>query len=137
MATSKTLAPTNVTISIPAMTDAPNASVLSNCIDKEADAINTLNSKLNGKANYYEIAANTDLNTLAANGLYRSPLTTADVGTLSNCPVSVPFTLIQTGNTSSYTARVQTIFIDGVIYTRRATSTGYGSWYKFTGSVVT
>ena len=46
MATSKTLAPTNVTISIPAMTDAPNASVLSNCIDKEADAINTLNSQL-------------------------------------------------------------------------------------------
>ena len=48
MATSKTLAPTNVTISIPAMTDAPNASVLSNCIDKEADAINTLNSQLGG-----------------------------------------------------------------------------------------
>lgn len=51
MATSKTLAPTNVTISIPAMTDAPNASVLSNCIDKEADAINTLNSQMATKAN--------------------------------------------------------------------------------------
>ena len=36
MATSKTLAPTNVTISIPAMTDQPNASVLANCADKEA-----------------------------------------------------------------------------------------------------
>lgn len=46
MATSKTLAPTNVTISIPAMTDAPNASVLANCADKEADAINALNSQL-------------------------------------------------------------------------------------------
>lgn len=46
MATSKTLAPTNVTISIPAMTDAPNASVISNCLDKEADAINALNSQL-------------------------------------------------------------------------------------------
>ena len=46
MATSKTLAPTNVTISIPAMTDSPNASVLSNCIDKEADAINALNSQM-------------------------------------------------------------------------------------------
>lgn len=44
MATSKTLAPTNVTISIPAMTDAPDASVFSNCVDKEADAINALNS---------------------------------------------------------------------------------------------
>ena len=46
MATSKTLAPTNVTISIPAMTDAPNASVLANCADKEADAINALNSQI-------------------------------------------------------------------------------------------
>ena len=58
MATSKTLAPTNVTISIPAMTDAPNASVLSNCIDKEADAINTLNSQIasdwTGCADYKE-----------------------------------------------------------------------------------
>lgn len=46
MATSKTLAPTNVTISIPAMTDAPDASVFSNCVDKEADAINALNSQI-------------------------------------------------------------------------------------------
>ena len=46
MATNKTLAPTNVTISIPAMTDAPNASVLANCADKEADAINALNSQI-------------------------------------------------------------------------------------------
>ena len=50
MATSKTLAPTNVTISIPAMTDAPNASVLANCADKEADAINALNSQSAKKA---------------------------------------------------------------------------------------
>ena len=42
MATSKTLTPTNVTISIPEMTDQPNASVFSNCVDKEADAINSL-----------------------------------------------------------------------------------------------
>lgn len=46
MATSKTLAPTNQTIQIPAMTDVPDASVFSNCIDKEADAINALNSQL-------------------------------------------------------------------------------------------
>lgn len=45
MASSKTLTPTNVTISIPAMTDVPDASVFSNCVDKEADAINTLNTK--------------------------------------------------------------------------------------------
>ena len=46
MATSKTLAPTNGTISIPAVADAPDASVFSNCVDKEADAINALNSQL-------------------------------------------------------------------------------------------
>lgn len=44
MATNKTLNPTGVTIAIPAMADKPDASVFSNCIDKEADAINTLNS---------------------------------------------------------------------------------------------
>ena len=47
MATSKTLTPTNVTISIPEMTDQPNASVFSNCVDKEADAINALSYQIN------------------------------------------------------------------------------------------
>lgn len=45
MATSKTLKPTNVTISIPAMTDRPNQSVNSNCIDKLADAVNKTHDK--------------------------------------------------------------------------------------------
>lgn len=59
MATSKTLTPTNVTISIPAMTDSPDASVFSNCVDKEADAINALNSKI----------TNSNMTTLSADGL--------------------------------------------------------------------
>ena len=42
MATSKTLTPTNQSISIPAMSDAPNMSVLADAISKEADAINEL-----------------------------------------------------------------------------------------------
>ena len=45
MATSKTLKPTNETISIPAMSDRPNQSVNSNCITKLADAINTTHDK--------------------------------------------------------------------------------------------
>ena len=45
MATSKTLKPTNVTISIPAMSDRPNQSVNSNCIDKLADAVNLTHDK--------------------------------------------------------------------------------------------
>ena len=62
MATSKTLAPTNVTISIPAMTDAPNASVISNCIDKEADAINALNSQIVKILKTKTISATSDSN---------------------------------------------------------------------------
>ena len=46
MATSKTLTPTNVTIQIPAFTDKPDQRVNSNCIDKEADAINALSTML-------------------------------------------------------------------------------------------
>ena len=46
MATSKTLTPTNVTIQIPEFTDQPDQRVNSNCIDKEADAINALNTHI-------------------------------------------------------------------------------------------
>lgn len=44
MATSKTLTPTNVTIQIPEFTDQPDQRVNSNCLDKEADAINALDT---------------------------------------------------------------------------------------------
>ena len=44
--TTKTLAPTNQTITIPDMTERPNASVLTDAISKEADAINALNSNI-------------------------------------------------------------------------------------------
>lgn len=47
MATStKTLTPTNQTVTLPDMTERPNASVLVDGIGKEADAINALDSKL-------------------------------------------------------------------------------------------
>ena len=46
MATNKLLKPTNVTIAIPAFTDQPDQRVNSNCIDKEADAINALNDHI-------------------------------------------------------------------------------------------
>ena len=46
MATNKTLTPTNVTIQIPDFTDRPDQRVTNNCIDKEADAINALNSNV-------------------------------------------------------------------------------------------
>lgn len=50
MATNKTIAPTNVTVQIPAMTDAPDMAVPANAIDKAIDGINTLNSQKTYKA---------------------------------------------------------------------------------------
>lgn len=59
MATSKTLTPTNVTIQIPDFTDRPDQRVTNNCVDKEADAINALNGKINtlivGASNYCKL----------------------------------------------------------------------------------
>ena len=60
MATSKTLKPTNVTIQIPAFADKPDQRLNSNCLDKEADAINALSDN---KANLVQrtIEANATL----------------------------------------------------------------------------
>ena len=44
--TSKTLTPTNQVVTIPDMTERPNASVLADGISKEADAINELNRNI-------------------------------------------------------------------------------------------
>lgn len=66
MATSKLLKPTNVTISIPEFTDQPDQRVNSNCIDKEADAINALSEQLNISTNNTA----TDCNTVSGNKAY-------------------------------------------------------------------
>ena len=46
MATTKTIQPTGQTITIPALPDAPDASVFSDGIGKITDAVNSLNSKI-------------------------------------------------------------------------------------------
>ena len=65
MATSKTLTPTNVTIQIPAFTDKPDQRVNTNCIDKEADAINALDSKIANLLNL-DISYNQNYTTVQA-----------------------------------------------------------------------
>jgi len=70
MATSKTLNPTNVSISIPALGDAPDASVFSNCIDKEADAINALNSQIGKYQGTRAWVAGANCNDYTTEGLY-------------------------------------------------------------------
>ena len=52
MATNKTLAPTNVTVQIPALADVPDMSVPANAIDKTIDAVNALNSQLTPSSSY-------------------------------------------------------------------------------------
>ena len=55
MATNKTIAPTGVTVQIPALTDTPDMSVPANAIDKAIDGINALNSQ---KANVDKVFKN-------------------------------------------------------------------------------
>ena len=76
MATSKTLTPTNVTIQIPDMTDAPDQAVNSNCIDKLGDAVNTLNGNINTSVkqkNYYDITTEADLKAAFADMINKTP----------------------------------------------------------------
>ena len=84
MATSKTLTPTNVTIQIPAFADKPDQRVNSNCIDKEADAINALSDQI------ATLNSKTGIFTIEATG----------VGiTASRCDVFFPLTGMKTGST--------------------------------------
>ena len=90
MATSKTLTPTNVTIQIPEFTDQPDQRVNSNCIDKEADAINALNTQIANKvkavtlektvnSGYFTINISTEIGTgysiASINTVYKSGAT--------------------------------------------------------------
>ena len=49
MATTKTIQPTGTTITMPAMTDKPDASVFSTDVERITDAVNALDSKINTK----------------------------------------------------------------------------------------
>lgn len=83
MATSKLLKPTNVTISIPEFTDQPDQRVNSNCIDKEADAINSLSEHIASKQ--FIPAANDSLLTWINNNCTKETL---------------PFSFVKAGSTT-------------------------------------
>ena len=55
--TTKTLTPTNQTITLPDMTERPNASVLVDGIGKDADAINALSEQITKKVTVYTAPA--------------------------------------------------------------------------------
>ena len=83
------------------------------------------------KTDYFTIENDTDLNTLLNSGVYRSPNTTAGVGTLANCPVGAPFTMLVTGSGKTTLGCVQTIFTDNYIYVRRGNNGGFLRWVLF------
>lgn len=126
MATSKTLAPTNVTISIPAMTDQPDASVFSNCVDKEADAINALNSNKQNKVQTANVSGTTDstgdINVqLSAN----SYIPVAFKVTGGNMPTTAPRMFFQTSQgtgwfikfiNDSTLANIANTTVEGILY---------------------
>lgn len=68
MATSKLLKPTNVTIQIPEFTDQPDQRVNSNCLDKEADAINALNDQAEGTQTRFKYYTLSSGQTITLNG---------------------------------------------------------------------
>ena len=80
------------------------------------------------------IESNTNLNDLTTPGLYGCSNSTV-AGTLVNSPVSGSgFSLLVTNKSNAY--QMQILFYRGTIYSREKTSNGWGSWYKFTGTVV-
>lgn len=92
MATSKTLSPTGVAISIPGFTDAPDQRVNSNCIDKEADAINSLQTN---KANVVKLLS-TDTVAQVYAKLYALP-------TETSVPIAIEGTAMSSLTGGAYT----------------------------------
>lgn len=84
------------------------------------------------------IPANADLNSYTTKGIYNCGATNA--ATLSNCPVSAGFRMevVEIAFSSRHQQRLypQLVAADSY-YVRTEGSTGYGAWYKFTGTVVT
>ncbi len=84
------------------------------------------------------IPANSDLNTYTTKGIYNCGATNA--ATLTNCPVTAGFRLevVEIAFSSRHQQRLYTQQVSGdSFYIRTEGGSGYGSWYKFTGTVVT
>lgn len=143
MATSKTLTPTNVTIQIPAMTDAPDQSVNSNCIDKLGDAVNTLNSQLFLMGSTQAISSATDFNTLLDIKNY-SISTNSVAASSANCPSNSAGKLctwtVDGGSFDRTWAYGGQIYVDipGNVFMRQISTNGsktlsFGTWQNING----
>ena len=133
MATSKTLAPTGVTIQIPAMTDVPDQSVNSNCIDKLGDAVNTLNSQIA----VYTAPSGSSIKQLAFNDSI-CPSNGVKWINLRNCSTSdlpnanAVYGLARVIRRVATVARVELYLDNGTTYIATATDSGstWTAWFE-------
>lgn len=125
MATSKTLAPTNVTVQIPAMTDAPDMAVPANAIDKTIDAVNALNSQINNNATMPSDANFNDYET--AGSFYFASATSMTNPPRSNAGYGL---LLVFGYKTGNNVRIMQVCITSGyhLYVRRHVSTSSDAW---------
>ena len=93
--TTKTLTPTNQTITLPDMTERPNASVLVDGIGKDADAINALSEQIANLITSSDATiSNTSINRVKVTRIgnlvivHGSAMFTSENATISNLPVN-------------------------------------------------
>lgn len=83
---------------------------------------------------YTPISANTNLNNVTTPGIYACPNSTT-AATLSNSPVNdIGFTLLVTQK--STTLPIQLLMTGDALYSRRKTTSNWGSWRKYTSTTV-
>lgn len=133
MATSKTLTPTNVTIQIPAFTDQPDQRVNSNCIDKEADAINALNSKIANINKYIPSSFGTSydsvFNDIGNNTGSRYDIMEAGATNTPTSSYALCITVKRVaGGGSTILGTQVAITVSGTIYKRTYANNAWGNW---------
>lgn len=83
---------------------------------------------------FTSISANSNLNDFTEPGLYGCG-NAATAASLSNCPISDGgFPMLVAGKSASYCS--QLLFSANAIFTRTRASSGWGRWYKYTGTQV-
>lgn len=92
----------------------------------------TLNDNLND-FQFTSIEEDANLNSFIHPGLYGC-MTAAIAQSLSNCPTTSNFSMIVMRKSQGN--QTQVIFTGQYIYTRTRSSSGWGDWYKFTGTKV-
>ena len=130
--TTKTLTPTNQTVTLPDMTERPNASVLVDGISKEADAINALNSKVTNPEDPLfgrNDGGVSDANNLPVGWCYVS-------SAFANIPSAHAY-FILTFLYSDHGAQVAIRRSSaGYMYFRRKNGGNWDSWYQVTANAV-